>query len=434
MRSSGQARLATGSARPAAPTRPAFRALGPGLRRRLPLVVAAVALLVIVLMGLLVPMSVHLSSLLVAVPALTATLYSALATIHMTVLACAGAVAVDVHDGLGHSLILPIHVLDLLVVCGLVLVFWRARDSDRRTLRAVRSVAETAQRALLRPLPCRVGCVDMATAYRSAAAHARIGGDLYAAERVDGAVRLLIADVRGKGLAAVDDAAAVLGAFREAAHRDMFLKGVAIALEASVARHFGQVGERDAQAGERFVTALVLEIPDNLPVVRVISCGHPQPMFARGHDVDLLDLTHPAPPLGVANTGQDYRVDTFVFEVGDLLLLHTDGLLEARDRAGVFYPALDRFASLSKSGAPDNVIERLLDDVTGYAGGRLDDDVALVAVRRRCADARSAERKLGAPTTVPRERRAPAVQVTAAHADVPRRRGEEGGPARRNPA
>ncbi|MFD3456689.1 PP2C family protein-serine/threonine phosphatase [Streptomyces sp. NPDC058691] len=429
MTSSGRTRLATGYAQPGAPRQPAFRALGLRLRPQAPLIVASTVLLTITVLSLLIPMDVHLASLLVAVPALTATLYSALVTIHMTVLACAGAVAVDVHDGLGHSPILPIHVLDLLVVCGLVLVFWHMRDSDRKTLRAVRSVAETAQRALLRPLPCRVGCVDMATAYRSAVAHARIGGDLYAAERVDGAVRLLIGDVRGKGLAAVDDAATVLGAFREAAHRDRFLKGVAIALEASVARHFGEVGERDAHAAERFVTALVVEIPDNLPVVRVISCGHPQPMLARGHDVDLLDLTHPAPPLGVASPGQDYRVDTFRFEVGDILLLHTDGLLEARDSAGVFYPALDRFSSLSKSGGPDQVIERLLDDLTAYAGGQLEDDVALVAVRRRCADARSAERQLGAPTAATRGRRGPA----AARGGVPHSRRDEEA-ARREPA
>ncbi|MFF3563768.1 PP2C family protein-serine/threonine phosphatase [Streptomyces sp. NPDC002574] len=437
MTSSGQSRTAAGWVEPAAPRQPVYKILGPLLRRQAPLVLAAAVLLVITVLSLLIPMDIHLASLLVAVPALTATLYSALATIHMTVLACAGSVAVDLHDGLGHSPILPIHVLDVLVVCGLVLAFWRMRHTDRQTLRAVRSVAETAQSALLRPLPCRVGCVDMATAYRSAAAHARIGGDLYAAERVEGAVRLLIGDVRGKGLAAVDDASTVLGAFREAAHRDTFLKGVAMALEASMARHFGQAGERDAHAGERFVTVLVAEIPDNVPVVRVISCGHPHPMLARGHEVDVLDLTHPAPPLGVANPGEDYRVDTFRFEVGDILLLHTDGLLEARDSAGVFYPALDRFASLSKNGGPDRVIERLLADLTDYTDGELHDDVALVAVRRRCADARSAEQQLGAPTTASRERRVPAAHATgartAARAGVPHRRGDEEA-ARKGPA
>ncbi|WP_051371612.1 PP2C family protein-serine/threonine phosphatase [Streptomyces sp. 142MFCol3.1] len=345
---------------------------------------ASAVLLSVTLCGVIVPADVHLVVLLVAVPALTAAADNTRTTVSMTVLACLGVVAVDVDDGLTSSLILPIDFLGLLIVCVLVLVFRRLRDGDHRTLHAVRSVSETAQRALLPPLPCQVAGLDIATAYRSAAAHAHIGGDVYAAERVDGTVRMLIGDVQGNGLAAVDDAAAVIGAFREAAHRDVRLEHVALSLDASVRRRVEQAGQRDSNASERFITALVLEIPDDLYVVHVISCGHPDLMRSHGTKVDLLEVPQPAPPLGLGGDQTAYQINTFGFEPQDTLLLHTDGLLETRDQAGVFYPALDRFALLAKD-EPRSLIGHLMSDLTVHAGGEVQDDVAIVAVRRRAA-------------------------------------------------
>ena len=58
-------------------------------------------------------------------------------------------------------------------------------------------------------------------------AEARIGGDLYEAVNTAHGVRLLIGDVRGKGLLAVETAAAMLAAFREAAYEVYTLAEVA---------------------------------------------------------------------------------------------------------------------------------------------------------------------------------------------------------------
>ncbi|MFD8424573.1 PP2C family protein-serine/threonine phosphatase [Streptomyces sp. NPDC059466] len=379
-----QTHIVTGTSRAATAGGLAVGLSAVRLRPLIAVVVASTVLLGVTLWGVIVPADVHLEVLLVAVPALTAAADNTRTTVSMTVLACLGVVAVDVDDGLPRSPILPIDVLGLLVVCVLVLVFRRLRDVDHRTLCAVRSVSETAQRALLPPLPCRVAGLQIATAYRSAAAHAHIGGDVYAAERVGRTVRMLIGDVRGNGLAAVDDAAAVIGAFREAAHRDVRLEHVALSLDASVRRHVDQAGQTDGNASERFITALVLEVPDDYPVVHVISCGHPDSMRSHGTDVDLLEVPQPAPPLGLGGDETAYRVNTFAFEPEDTLLLHTDGLLEARDPAGAFYPALDRFALLAED-EPHCLIERLMRDLTVHAGGEVQDDVAMVAVRRRAA-------------------------------------------------
>jgi hypothetical protein len=83
------------------------------------------------------------------------------------------------------------------VASGLASALRARRD---RVLAAVRSVAETAQHAVLTPVPATVGPFQAAVRYSAAAAEARIGGDLYALIPTPYGVRLIVGDVRGKGL------------------------------------------------------------------------------------------------------------------------------------------------------------------------------------------------------------------------------------------
>ena len=93
-----------------------------------------------------------------------------------------------------------------------------ARQRKERELVDVRAVADVAQRVLLHQVPREVGQLQIAVRYISAAAAARIGGDLYDVVAVAGTARLIVADVQGKGLAAVQTAAVVLAAFRESVY------------------------------------------------------------------------------------------------------------------------------------------------------------------------------------------------------------------------
>ena len=110
------------------------------------------------------------------------------------------------------------------------------RHRRERDLANVTVVAEAAQRVLLRPVPCQMGPVQLAVRYISATASARIGGDLYEVIATGGKVRLIVGDVQGKGLAAVQTAATVLGAFRESAHDAPDLPAIAARIELSLQR------------------------------------------------------------------------------------------------------------------------------------------------------------------------------------------------------
>ncbi|MEV6766933.1 PP2C family protein-serine/threonine phosphatase [Streptomyces sp. NPDC051105] len=255
---------------------------------------------------------------------------------------------------------------------GTILAAHRIRRE--RTLADVRSVAEIAQRVLLRPVPYRIGNLLLESFYLSAAAEARIGGDLYEAVPTAYGVRLLIGDVRGKGLLAVETAAAMLGAFREAAHDEADLNALVERVDISMTRRAHQLG--GSETSERFVTAVFAEIPDDERIVRVLNCGHPPPLLIRPGEVSELDRGRSGPPLNLGMlVGDPYRVDTYDFGPGDQLLLYTDGVTETRDPDGSFYPLLQRLRSWGPMPPPE-LLERLHQDLLAYSGDQLQDDTA----------------------------------------------------------
>ncbi|WTN37832.1 serine/threonine-protein phosphatase [Streptomyces sp. NBC_00631] len=255
---------------------------------------------------------------------------------------------------------------------GAILAAHRIRRE--RTLADVRFVAEIAQRVLLRPVPHRIGNLLLESFYLSAAAEARIGGDLFEAVPTAYGVRLLIGDVRGKGLLAVETAAAMLGAFREAAHDEPDLRALVDRVDISMTRRADRLG--GTELGERFVTAVFAEIPENERIVRLLNCGHPPPLLIRPGDVRELDEGQPGPPLNLGMlVGDPYRVDTYPFGPGDQLLLYTDGVTETRDPAGSFYPLLQRLRSWGPMPPPE-LLERLHQDLLDYSHDQLQDDTA----------------------------------------------------------
>jgi serine phosphatase RsbU (regulator of sigma subunit) len=174
--------------------------------------------------------------------------------------------------------------------------------------------------------------------YTSAVVEARIGGDLYEVVASPHGIRVIVGDVRAKGLAAVETAAVVLGAFREAAHDEPDLVGLGERLERSV--------ERELE-GEKFVTAILAEIGSDHEAV-FLNYGHPAPMLVRDDGTaDFPEPPSPALPLGLGAHGdagpRPYRVG---FAPGEQLLLYTDGVTEARDEDGHFCPLAERAALL----------------------------------------------------------------------------------------
>lgn len=250
------------------------------------------------------------------------------------------------------------------------------RGQRERVLAAVRSVAEAAQHALLQPIPATVGPFRVAVRYSAAAAEARIGGDLYALVSTPYGVRLIVGDVRGKGLPAVGTAALVLGVFREAAYDEPDLLAVVARIERSLARNLGS---------DDFVTAVVAGYPRD-GHLEVVNCGHAPPLLVvRDGAVVPVDPEHPAPPLGLRSlSGETPALQVLPFADGDQLLLYTDGVTEARNHAREFYPLAEGLARHT-CDEPSRTVTALHDELLAHVGGRLHDDAALLLLHKPTA-------------------------------------------------
>lgn len=346
------------------------------------LLLVAVALVVLITVAdIVAPADIVLGPLLVIAPAITAWSEGPWTTGGVGVAAVAAQGLIGWRSGVLSTRSFVVQVIALALLSAFVVALSLVRDRRRRELAQVRSVAEAAQRVLLWPLPERLGSLQLASRYLAAEDEASIGGDLYAAARTPGGARVLIGDVRGKGLPAIGEAALLLGAFRETAHHHTALPALAASLERSVARYLADF-EPEEESGERFVTALLLEIPDDAPVIRMTSCGHVAPLLLGPDSRVTVPELSPAPPLGVGLTDPDGGVvDEVPFGAEDTLVLYTDGVIEARDRHGVFYPFAQRAARWSGC-PPGALLDHVQRDLIAHTGGRLGDDVALIAVRR----------------------------------------------------
>lgn len=325
------------------------------------------------------PPDMAFSRILPAAPALAAAMWPVLPTVLL------GTVCFLLMIGL--SLVFP-GLGAWYTVAGIVAVTVAAaygshvRLQREQSLFQVRLVADAAQQVVLSPMPRRFGAIEIESLYLAAAAEARIGGDFYEVADTPHGVRLLIGDVRGKGLPAVGTAAAVVNSFREAAYDEPDLAGIARRLEASSTRYNAAFPPDDL--AERFSTAVLVEIPhEDGSSIRILNCGHPPPLLLNREGLRVLSPTDPAPLLNLAGLiGDCYSTDTFAFAPEDQLLLYTDGVTEARDRNGDFFPLTDWMRNQTPE-RPRELLDGLHRDLLTHSGGGLDDDIAALAVRFR---------------------------------------------------
>ncbi|GAA3820351.1 PP2C family protein-serine/threonine phosphatase [Streptomyces chiangmaiensis] len=135
-------------------------------------------------------------------------------------------------------------------------------------------------------------------------------------------------------------------------------------------------------AAERFVTAVMVDIPDDKPVIHMISCGHPSPLLLRESGATVLRVPEPAPPLGLGMVpASAYVPTTFPFQSADRLVLYTDGFTEARNAHGVFYPLAERVVRWADLESR-HLVRRIAADVREYADGQAHDDMAMIIAQR----------------------------------------------------
>ncbi|MEV7795942.1 PP2C family protein-serine/threonine phosphatase [Streptomyces sp. NPDC087512] len=333
--------------------------------------------------------------LLTAVPVIAAPLVSLAWTITSGAASCLIGALLALHEGQVSFTRSEYTALASIVVLTVVAAFLnRMFARERKRLKTTREVAEAVQRAVLPAVPDRVRGLAVAARYQAAQEEALIGGDLYALHDTPYGVRMVIGDVRGKGMQAVTMVNTLLGTFHAAALQLPDLPAVVRGVEVQLQDVKSRPGETPDEA---FVTAVVVEISPDRSTLRMANRGHPAPLMVHRGTVTLLEPREPSLPLGLGDlAGPDVPVDEFAWPPGATLVMFTDGITEARDRNGVFFDPVPALTG-PLPPQPGAVLDAMLAALFRHTG-ELDDDAAALVVTH--VPAAGAERDLSAAPRV----------------------------------
>lgn len=236
-------------------------------------------------------------------------------------------------------------------------------------------VARTLQEGLLpRALPWIPG-LDLAVRYRPLGDGAEVGGDFYDVVPLDdGAWLVVVGDICGKGTAAAMLTGVMRTTIRALAlleHRpEELVRGVNEALRR----------EASPQALATMACAALRPSGDGF-AMRLVACGHPAPLLLRACG-EVVPVPAGGPMLGV---GPDPKLDVADVQLvdGDLLLLYTDGVLDARVVRGEPFGEARLRATLASAAGRDatGALDAVDTAVRAYAPGPPRDDTALLALR-----------------------------------------------------
>ncbi|MDO4798682.1 MAG: SpoIIE family protein phosphatase [Coriobacteriales bacterium] len=242
----------------------------------------------------------------------------------------------------------------------------RVRSQDKR-------IALALQRGMRNELQHIEG-VSAQSCFSSATEAALVGGDFYDLIRLPQQhACVIMGDVSGKGVEAASVSSAVktaLGAYS--------WEGLRPARMVSLLNEFLLGFARL----ETFATMFVGMIDLNARSLVYCSAGHPPALLVRAASGELVTLSEQSGVVG-AFSGMAYRDGEVTLEAGDMLLLYTDGVTEARNPDGAFFgeDGLREVVSREVAAGFDGLCDRVLQDVRDFVQHTPDDDVALLCLR-----------------------------------------------------
>ncbi|HUQ64458.1 MAG TPA: PP2C family protein-serine/threonine phosphatase [Acidimicrobiales bacterium] len=241
---------------------------------------------------------------------------------------------------------------------------------DKVRLRQPRTIAAELVWMLLPPLTAGADNFLLAGMLEPSS---EVGGDAFDYGLSEETATLAIFDAVGHTLSAGLMTAATLAAYRNARSGGHDLLEQAAAIDRTIGDHFGD---------DTFVTGVIAELELATGRLRYVVAGHPQPVVLRsGKVVKRLSGGHRA-PFGVM-TGGDVAQE--ILQPGDWLVLHTDGITEARDSTGRFFGDARLMDFLEREAAsghpPPETVRRLTQAVLDHQDGVLQDDATVLLAR-----------------------------------------------------
>ncbi|WP_127130285.1 PP2C family protein-serine/threonine phosphatase [Georgenia sp. SYP-B2076] len=202
-----------------------------------------------------------------------------------------------------------------------------------------------------------------------------VGGDAFDYALSETTAQLAIFDATGHSLDSGVVTAMALSAYRSARRNGGTLFDQAMAIDEIITGQVDSTG--------RFVTAVLAELDLGSGRLRYIAAGHPYPLLMRRKKVVKSLTGGRRPVFGMPARGVSVAEE--ILEPGDVLVLYTDGITEARDREGRFF-GVDRLVDflereMSTAQPPPETVRRLVRNVLGYQNDVLQDDATILVAR-----------------------------------------------------
>jgi len=247
-----------------------------------------------------------------------------------------------------------------------------------RLVSLLREAVTSLQAAVLPDARPTVPGLDAAALYRSASEVAQVGGDFYDLFALDGGrVAAVIGDVCGKGVAAARHTVRLRYELRTLLEEGRPPGRVLTAFNRRVQEEF---------VSDEYATLLLLVLDPATGAVSWSSAGHPPPLLTGATPRTLAFAG--SLPVGLF-ADATYQTARFTLPPGRCVVLYTDGVVEARnpERQELGSEGLEAAVPAVAASAAA-VAEVVLKQVLSHTGGRLDDDAAVLVLRREPAEAR----------------------------------------------
>jgi PAS domain S-box-containing protein len=236
-------------------------------------------------------------------------------------------------------------------------------------------IAETLQASFVPPVNLEIAGFSILGKYKAALKEAEVGGDFYDVFDVgDGRLGLVIGDVSGKGLQAALHTANAKYMLRAYAHENPDPSQVLRRLNDAMCCY---------SPNELFVTVFcgILE-PDTRRLTYSVA-GHDEPLLYKRELNQVMPLALIGRALGI-EPGASYERDVLIFSPGDILLLYTDGVTDARKGTTCFgIRGLSEVFLANADSDGTRLIEAVFSAALRVSDGDLRDDAALLIVQSR---------------------------------------------------
>ncbi|HZD60468.1 MAG TPA: GAF domain-containing SpoIIE family protein phosphatase, partial [Anaerolineae bacterium] len=230
------------------------------------------------------------------------------------------------------------------------------------------------QRSLLPPRIPKIAGIEVATFYESATEAALVGGDFYDVISVkDDLTAFVVGDVSGKGIEAAATTAMVRNTIRSFTYQDP--------KPSSVLTNANDIVIKQIEPGT-FITLIYFLYDRKEGVVTLVNAGHPHPIYCSSKEKACFEFESDDPALSLI-PGYQYSQEEVNLLPNDILVLYTDGLIEARQQHEFF--GIERAKSIiekNKNQTVEEITKSLINVCKTFSGGRLKDDIAILVLKR----------------------------------------------------